>query len=60
MPIMRWPTHFELATHLEQAGHHRVGVGHFREPHRLVAYDGDWLTDVKAAGGENYYPEWRP
>lgn len=22
-------------------------------------YDGDWLTDVRAAGAENYYPEWK-
>ncbi len=23
-------------------------------------YDGDWLTDVRANGAENYYPTWRP
>lgn len=92
----RGQAHFELATHLEQAGHHEAAVARFREAHRLVPdnfsykrqawslepaiegplarfwqgpsdddpdawpYDGDWLTDVKAAGGENYYPEWRP
>lgn len=92
----RGQAHFELATHLEQAGHHESAVGHFREAHRLVPdnfsykrqawslepaiegplarfwqgpsdddpdawpYEGDWLTDVKAFGGENYYPEWRP
>ena len=28
-------THFELATHLEQAGRHELAVPHFREAHRL-------------------------
>ncbi len=28
-------THFELATHLEQAGRHDLAVPHFREAHRL-------------------------
>lgn len=23
-------------------------------------YDGDWLTEVRAKGAENYYEEWRP
>ncbi len=23
-------------------------------------YDGDWLSDVRAAGAENYYPTWHP
>jgi hypothetical protein len=23
-------------------------------------YEGDWLTDVKAKGAENYYPQWTP
>jgi len=28
--------HFELATHLEMAGHHEAAIEHFREAHRLV------------------------
>ena len=23
-------------------------------------YEGDWLSDVRAFGAENYYPRWRP
>jgi hypothetical protein len=23
-------------------------------------YEGDWLTDVKAMGAANYYPQWTP
>lgn len=92
----RGTAHFELATHLESAGHHDAAVRHFREAHRLVPdnfsykrqawslepgadgalarfwqgpsdddpdawpYDGDWLTDVREFGAENYYPEFRP
>jgi hypothetical protein len=88
--------HFELATHLETAGHHDAAVRHFREAHRLVPdnfsykrqawslepgavgalarfwqgpsdddpaawpYEGDWLTDVREFGAENYYPAFRP
>jgi hypothetical protein len=88
--------HFELATHLETAGHHAAAVLHFREAHRLVPdnfsykrqawslepgadgafarfwqgpsdddpaawpYEGDWLTDVREFGAENYYPAFRP
>ena len=32
----RGQAHFELATHLEQAGEHEAAIGHFREAHRLV------------------------
>jgi tetratricopeptide (TPR) repeat protein len=94
--VARGQAHFELAAHLEQAGHHQAAVRHFREAHRLVPdnfsykrqawslepsidgplarfwqgpsaddpdawpYDGDWLTDVRRSGAENYYPQWRP
>ena len=92
----RGHAHFELAAHLEQAGHHEAAIGHFREAHRLVPdnfaykrqawslepavdgplarfwqgpsddnpeawpYDGDWLSEVRHFGAENYYPQWRP
>lgn len=91
--------YFELAAHLEAAGHHDDAIAHYREAHRLmpanfsykrqawslepsggdldgpvtrfwqgpVAGDeaswpceGDWLTDVREMGAENYYPAWRP
>jgi tetratricopeptide (TPR) repeat protein len=32
----RGQAHFELATHLEQAGQHESAVAHFRQAHRLV------------------------
>lgn len=32
----RGTAHFELATHLETAGHHGAAIPHFREAHRLV------------------------
>jgi hypothetical protein len=32
----RGEAHFELATHLEQAGHHQDAIAHFRQAHRLV------------------------
>lgn len=92
----RGTAHFELATHLEQRGHHDDAIAHFREAHRLVPdnfsykrqawslepgadgplarfwqgpadddpaawpYDGDWLTDVREFGAENYYPSFTP
>lgn len=92
----RGTAHFELATHLEQQGHHDDAIAHFREAHRLVPdnfsykrqawsmepgaegplarfwqgpsdddpdawpYDGDWLTDVREFGAENYYPSFTP
>lgn len=32
----RGHAHFELASHLEQAGDHHAAIGHFREAHQLV------------------------
>ena len=32
----RGTAHFELATHLEQQGHHEAAIAHFRASHRLV------------------------
>jgi hypothetical protein len=94
--VARGHAHFELATELEQRGHHEAAVTHFREAHRLVPdswtfrrqawslerpfegplgrfwqgpapdapdawpYDGDWLTDVRRSGAENYNERWRP
>ena len=94
--VARGHAHFELASHLEQHGHHEAAVRHFREAHRLVPdswtfrrqawsleagiegplarfwqgprdddpdswpYEGDWLTDVRAVGAENYSERFRP
>jgi hypothetical protein len=69
---------FELAQHLQRAGHPQAAARWFREAHRLAphnwtykrqawsladplqgptdTYESDWLTEVRKAGAENYYP----
>lgn len=61
--------HFEMALHHHRAGNRDVAIAHFQEACRLQPANwtykrqswkfgapGDWLTEVRKIGPENYYP----